>query len=251
MRITGVLIAILRSLFRQHARAFEVTAKSEIQIYTFTEAGSADLSELDFRYEIFSGETQDGEHVDLALLELLSAERHRFGTAGNYGAKRSFAFAQIVITRECIFHFLKRAQRVAYVNRGRGFLLGGAKILRSLEFTAKENRLRDSTGETPDEGVERADPVKLRGSEPARGAEHKARQTRSACLVYPVESGGETALAGDEVRAAFEDLRRQTGGDASRLAGKRTPHIKPAGGVPTGDNFNSANCLRPGSLCGI
>ena len=74
-------------------------------------------------------------------------------------AKRAFAFAQIVITGECIFHFLERAQRVAHVSRGGGFLLGGAKILRSLEFTAKENRLRDPTGQTPDEGIERADPV--------------------------------------------------------------------------------------------
>src|SRR3954463_7803476 len=251
MRITGVLIAISRSLFRQHARPFEITAKSEIQIYTFAEAGSADLSELDFRYEIFSGETQDGEHVDLALLELLSAERHRLSTAGNYRAKGTFAFAQIVITRECIFHFLKRAQGVADVNRGRGFLLGGAKILRSLEFTAKENRLRDSTSKTPDEGIERADPVKVRGSEPARGAEHKARQTCSACLVYPVEGGGETALAGDEVRAAFEDLRRQTGRNTSRLAGKRTPHIKFAGRIATGDDLNSADCLRARRLRGI
>src|SRR3954463_9962784 len=251
MRITGVLIAILRNLFCQHARSFEVTAEGEIQIYTFTEAGSADLSELDFRYEIFSGETEDGEHVDLALLGLLSAERHRFSTAGNYGAKRAFAFAQIVITRECIFHFLKRAQRVAYVNRGRGFLLGGTQILRSLEFTAKENRLRDPAGETPDEGIERADPVKVRGSETARGAEYKTRQTRSACLVYPVEGGGETALAGDEVRAAFEDLRRQTGRDTSRLAGKRTPHIKFAGRIATGDDLNRADCLRARRLGGI
>src|SRR4051794_6710361 len=102
-------MAILRSLFRQHARPFEVTAESEIQIYTFAEAGSADLSELDFRYEICSGKAEDGEHVDLALLELLSAERHRFSTAASCRAKGPFAFAQIVITRECIFLFLKRA----------------------------------------------------------------------------------------------------------------------------------------------
>src|SRR3954466_7445003 len=224
MRITGVLIAILRNLFCQHARSFEITAEGEIQIYTFTEAGSADLSELDFRYEIFSRETQNGKHVDLALLELLSAERHRLSTAGNYGAKRAFAFAQIVITRECIFHFLKRAQRVADVSRSRGFLFGGAKILRSLEFSAEKNRLRDPTGETPDEGIERADPVKIRGSEPTRGAEHKARQPRGARLVHPVEGSGETALTASEVRTAFEDLRRHPCGDAPRLTRERTPH---------------------------
>src|SRR3954470_10514890 len=251
MRITGVLIAILRNLFCQHARSFEITAEGEIQIHTFTEAGSADLSELDFRYEIFSGETQDGEHVDLALLELLSAERHRFSTAGNYSAKRAFAFAQIVITRECIFHFLKRAQRVAYVNRGRGFLLGGTQILRSLEFTAKENRLRDPAGETPDEGIERADPVKVRGSESTCGAEHKSREPRGTRLVYPVKRGGETALAGDEVWATFEDLRGHTGGNASWLAGERPSHIKFSGGIATGDDLNSANCLRPRGLCGV
>ena len=139
--------------------SLEITAESQVQIHALAEAGSADLSELDFRGEIFPGETQDGEHVDLALLELLSAELHRFGTARNSRAKRAFAFAKIVIGGECIFHFLERAQRVAHVTRGGGFLLGGAKILRSLEFTAKENRLRDSTSKTPDEGIERADPV--------------------------------------------------------------------------------------------
>jgi len=53
------------------------------------------------------------------------------------------------------------------------------------------------------------------------GAEHKSRQPRGTCLVYPVKSGGETALAGNEVRTAFEDLRGQTGGDTSRLTGER------------------------------
>src|SRR5437764_10827968 len=127
---------------------------------------------------------------------MLASDRHRFSDTGNYGRKRSFAFAQIVITCECITHVMERAQRVALVRRGRGFLLGGAKILRSLEFTAKENRLRDPTGETPDEGIERADPVEVRGSESTCGAEHKPRQPRGTCLIYPVNTGGKTALAG-------------------------------------------------------
>src|SRR5437764_13440308 len=162
---------------------------------------------------------------------MLASDRHRFSDTGNYGRKSCFSFAKIVITGECIFHFLERAQRVAHVSRGRGFLLGGAKILRSLEFTAKENRLRDPPGETPDEGIERADPVEVRGPESTCGAEHKSRQPRGTCLVYPVKSGGETALAGDEVRTAFEDLRGQTGGDTSRLSGERTSHFKLAVGT--------------------
>jgi hypothetical protein len=66
-----------------------------------------------------------------------------------------------------------------------------------------------------------------------------------------VKSCGETALAGDEVRTAFEDLRGHTGGDTSRLAGERTSHIKSAGRIATGDDLNSANCLRPRCLCGV
>src|SRR5215211_969570 len=235
--------------FCRRAGSLEVTAEGQVQVHSFVKTRGTDLRILDFRGEIFPGKTQDGEHVDLALFELLPAERHRFSTTGNYGAKRSFAFAQIVITGECIFHFLERAQRVAHVSRGRSFLLGGAKILRSLEFTAKENRLRDPTGETPDEGIERADPVEVRGSESTCGAEHKSRQPRGTCLVYPVKSGGETALAGDEVRTAFEDLRGQTDGDTSRLAGERTSHIKFTGRIATGDDLNRADCLRPRGLC--
>ncbi len=90
------------------------------------------------------------------MFKLLSAEFHRLGTTRNCVAKCAFAFAQIVITGERIFHFLERAQRVAHVTRGRGFLLGSAKILRSLKFTTKEDRLRNPGGQTPDEGVERA-----------------------------------------------------------------------------------------------
>ncbi len=130
-------------------------------------------------------------------------------------------------------------------------MLGGAEILGSLEFTAKENRLRDPTGKTPDEGIERADRVECRGSEPAGGAEHKARQARRARLVHPVKSSGEAALAGDEVRPAFENLRRQTGGHRPRLAGEGTSHIKSAGRVATGHDLNRANRLRPRCLCGV
>jgi len=43
-------------------------------------------------------------------------------------------------------------------------LLGGAEILRSLEFTAEENRLSDTSGESPKDGIKRADGVELRGS---------------------------------------------------------------------------------------
>ena len=79
----------------------------------------------------------------------------------------------------------------------------------------------------------------------------KRGRRRGARLVHPVKSGGEAALAGDEVRTAFEDLRGQTGGDGSRLAGERTSHIKSAGRIATGDDLDSANRLRPRRLCGV
>src|SRR4030095_14235548 len=119
--------------------------------------------------------------------------------------------------------------RGAYVACGGGFLLGGAEILCSLKFTAEENRLRDSSRETPNEGIERTDRVECRGSKPARGAENKARQARGASLIHAMKRGGEAALAGDEVRPALEDLRGQTGGHGFRLAGEGTSHIKSAG----------------------
>src|SRR6516162_8139744 len=115
---------------------------------------------------------------------------------------------------------------MAHVTRGGGFLFGSAKILRSLKFAAEENRLSDPAGESPDERIERADGVEVRGSESASGAKHKARQTRGASLVHAVKGSGEAALTGDEVGPAFENLRRQTCGHASRLAGERTSHVK-------------------------
>src|SRR5439155_17239733 len=133
---------------------------------------------------------------------------------------------------------------------GGGFLFGSAEILRSLKFTTEENRLRDPGGESPDEGIERADRVELRGSESAPGAEHKARQARGASLVHPMKGGGETALAGDEVRPTFENLRRQTGGHAFRLPGKGTSHVKPARGNATCVHLARADRLRPDCLRG-
>ena len=130
-------------------------------------------------------------------------------------------------------------------------MLGGAKILRGLEFTAEENRLSHPSGQTPDEGIERADPVKFRGSEPAGGAEHKARQSRGASLIHAMKGSGEAALTGDEVGTAFQDLRGHTGGHGSRLAGEGTSHIKPAGRVATGDDLDRADGLRPRRLCSV
>src|SRR4029453_11582504 len=77
-----------------------------------------------------------------------------------------------------------------------------------------------------------------------RGAEHKARQTGGARFVYSVKSGGKAALAGDEVGPAFENLRRQTCGHGFRLRRERTSHVKPAGRVMTGDNFDRTDRLR-------
>src|SRR6476660_9361670 len=172
----------LRSLFQRRrceiggsnlfwrASSLEITAESQVQIHAFAEAGGTNLCELNFRGEVFSSETQDGEHVDLALFELQPSELHRIGAARNCVAQRAFAFAQIIIAGESIFDVLERVQRGAHVTCGGGFLLGGAEILRRLEFTPKENRLRDPTGETPDEGIERADSLEFRSSEPTPGA---------------------------------------------------------------------------------
>ena len=112
---------------------------------------------MNFRGKIFSGETQGGEHIDLTLFQLLPAELHRLATARDRVAQRAFAFVQIVIAGESVFHVFERTQRDAHVACGGCFLLGGAEILRSLEFTAEEDRLRDPGSETPDDGIERAD----------------------------------------------------------------------------------------------
>src|SRR4029450_4354306 len=148
------------------------------------------------------------------------------GTARNRGGQRALAFAQIIIAGERVFHFSERAQRGAYVACGGGFLLGGAEILCSLKFTAEENRLRDSSRETPNEGIERTDRVECRGSKPARGAENKARQARGASLIHAMKGSGEAALAGDEIRPALEDLRGQTGWHRLWLAGGGAPPHK-------------------------
>ncbi len=125
------------------------------------------MCKLDFCGEVFTGETQDSEHVDLALFELLPAEFDGVGAARNRVAQRAFAFAQIVIAGESVLHVFERAQRRPYVACGRSFLLSGTEILSCLEFTAKENWLGDSAGETPDERIEHTDRVELRGSESA------------------------------------------------------------------------------------
>src|SRR4030095_6450021 len=217
----------------------------QVQVHTFAEAGGTDLSELDFRSEVLPGKAQDGEHVDLALFELLPAEFHGVSTARNRVGQGALAFAQIRIAGESIFYIFECAQRGTHIACGSGFLLGGTEILRSLKFTTKENWLSDPTGETTDEGIKSADRVERRGSEPARGAKHKARQARCARLVHPTKGSGEAALARDEVWPAFEDLRRQTGGHAFRLPGKGTSHIKPAGRVAAGHHLHRAGRLRP------
>src|SRR5712671_3446795 len=62
---------------------------------------------------------------------------------------------------------------------------------------------------------------------------------------------GEAALAGDEVRATFENLRGQTSGHASRLAGEGASHIKPAGRITTRDDLDRADRLRTRLLRGV
>src|SRR5207249_7452926 len=134
--------------------SLEITAEGQVQIHAFAEAGSADLGELDFCGEVFPGKAQDCKNVDLTLFELLPAKLHRIGTARNRIAQRTFAFTEIIIAGKSVFYVFKRAQSRTHIACCSGFLLGGTEILRSLKFTAKENRLRDSSGETPDHGIE-------------------------------------------------------------------------------------------------
>src|SRR5438046_1600046 len=220
-----------RPLFPRYAGPFEIAAKRQVQVHAFAQAGGADLGQLDFCGEIFPGKPQDREHVDLALFELLPAEFHGVGTARNRVSQRAFAFAQVVIACESVFHVFERSHRGAHVACRGGFLVGGAKILRSLKFTAEENRLSDPGSQTPDDGIERADRVELRGSESTRAAKHKARQARGASLVHPMKGCCETALTGDEVRPAFENLRGQTGRHAFWLSGEGRSHVSSASGI--------------------
>src|SRR5438874_1680488 len=240
-----------RPLFPRYAGPFEIAAEYEVQVHPLAQSGGADLGQLDFCGEIFPGKPQDREHVDLALFELLPAEFHGVGTARNRVGQRAFAFAQVVIACESVFHVFERSQRGTHVACRGGFLLGGAKILRSLKFTAEENRLRNPGSQTPDDGIERADRVELRGSESTRGAKHKARQARGASLVHPMKGCCETALTGDEVWPAFENLRGQTGRHAFWLSGEGTSHLKSADGVAARDDLDRADRLRPCRLRGV
>ena len=72
------------------------------------------------------------------------------------------------------------------------------------------------------DGIEHADAVELRGAQPARGAERKARQARGARFVHAMKGGGEAALGGEHIGPAFEELRGQTGGHGSGLARGRS-----------------------------
>ena len=63
-----------------------------------------------------------------------------------------------------------------------------------------------------------------------------------------MKGGRKTALSGDEIRPAFQDLRGQPGGHGARLSRERMARIEPAGGIVAGDNFDRADGLRPGRL---
>src|ERR1700756_5761449 len=89
------------------ARPREITAEGEVEVYAFTKSGSPHLCVLNFRSEVFSSETQDSEHVDLTLFQLLSAEFYRIGAARNRVAQRAFAFTKVVIVSEGVFHIFK------------------------------------------------------------------------------------------------------------------------------------------------
>src|ERR1700757_5397819 len=104
------------------ARPREITAEGEVEVYAFTKSGSPHLCVLNFRSEVFSSETQDSEHVDLALFQLLLADFYRVGAAGNCVSQCAFAFTQIVVVGQRVFHVFKCAQRMAHVTRRCCFL---------------------------------------------------------------------------------------------------------------------------------
>src|SRR5678816_3588154 len=58
------------------ASSLEITAEGQVQIHALAQAGCANLGELDFRGEVFPGETQDGEHVDLAPVSYTHLRAH-------------------------------------------------------------------------------------------------------------------------------------------------------------------------------
>ena len=159
--------------------------------------------------------------------------------------------AEIIIVGKSVFHLSERAQRVSHVTRSGGLLFGSAEIHRRLKFTAEKNGLSDAGSESPKDGIEGPNAIELRGSEPAPGTEHKPRQPCCASLMDTMESGGETTFTGNEVRPAFENLRRQARRHGSRLVGKRASHVKPAGGIMAGDDFNRTDRLRPYLLRGV
>src|SRR5689334_22029692 len=97
---------------------------------------------------------------------------------------------------------------MAHVTGSRGFLLGGAEILRSLKLPTEENRLSDPACKSPEERVERADRIQVCGAEPAGGTEHEARQACGASFIDAVKRSGETALARYEIGPTLENLRR-------------------------------------------
>src|SRR5438067_13618947 len=66
-----------------------------------------------------------------------------------------------------------------------------------------------------------------------------------------MKSGGEAALAADEIRPALEDLRGQIGAHTSWLTGEGTSHIKPSGRVAAGYHLAVAVVLRLGRLRGV
>src|SRR5438552_3622625 len=184
----------------------------------------------------------------MALVELLTAELHAVGAGRDHFPQCAFAFAQVVIAGESVFHVFKSAQRCAGIDRGGRFLLGSADILNGLELTAEKDRLCSAGGETPHDGIEHADRVELGGSKTTRGTEDKARQARGAGLVHSMKGGGETALGGDEVGPALKKLRRQTGAHGFGLVGKGATNRELTRRVMAGDNFDRPDSLRAGGL---
>ena len=64
-----------------------------MQVHAFAQAGGADLCQLNLRGEVFAGKAEDGERVDLPLLELFAAQLYADGGIRDDLGQRAFAFA--------------------------------------------------------------------------------------------------------------------------------------------------------------
>src|SRR5436190_2114808 len=87
-------------LLCRQASSFEITTEGEEEVHAFAQAGGANFGEFDLGGEVFTAQAEDGEHIGLALIELLAAQSHGIAAGGNHLGERAFAFAEVIIASE-------------------------------------------------------------------------------------------------------------------------------------------------------